>query len=207
MSMERLEITEAHKTLGVRLEPWGLFSEEFEFLQRKAGANIRKDSSYLACPRVGYLERVFHIFGYLKANPKRKVGFNPASIVIDQSRFHKHDWEDSLLSGCEGGNSRRHAEGAWTPDDDALLCRCKSRWQQVEPTIVDGDFDILQHGSRDIFQEVAEYGRDRYFRERVHCIEERSWVDRGVAVYKLLVFGVPVDVFNRTHAAPPIRYR
>ena len=45
-------------------------------------------------PRVGHLEQVFHIFGYLKAHPKRKLGFDPAHPAINKNRFHQCDWTD-----------------------------------------------------------------------------------------------------------------
>jgi len=48
-------------------------------------------STYLASPRVGHLEQVMHMFGYLKEHPKRKLGFDPNHPVIDAGRFHKFD--------------------------------------------------------------------------------------------------------------------
>ena len=51
-------------------------------------------SSYLAMPQVGYLKKVFHIFGYLKVYPKRKFGFNLAHPAIKNPRFHKCDWTE-----------------------------------------------------------------------------------------------------------------
>jgi hypothetical protein len=35
-AIERREVTQSHKTLGVRLEPLGLFNDEFDFLLNKA---------------------------------------------------------------------------------------------------------------------------------------------------------------------------
>jgi hypothetical protein len=51
-------------------------------------------SSYLAAPREGHLEQVFHIFGYLKKVPKRRIAFDPDYPQIDESRFKKYDWSD-----------------------------------------------------------------------------------------------------------------
>ena len=50
--------------------------------------------SYLDMPRVGHLKQAFHIFGYLKAHPKRKLGFNPAHPAINENRFQKCDWTE-----------------------------------------------------------------------------------------------------------------
>ena len=51
-------------------------------------------SSYLALPSIGHLQAVYHIFGYLKQVPKRKLYFDPVSPLISEDRFHKFDWED-----------------------------------------------------------------------------------------------------------------
>ena len=42
-------------------------------------------SIYLAMPRFGHLEQAFHIFRYLKAHPKRKLGFDPAHPSINET--------------------------------------------------------------------------------------------------------------------------
>ena len=51
-------------------------------------------SAFLASPREGHLEAAYHIFGYLKWNPKRKIAFDPQYPNIDQRRFINHDWTD-----------------------------------------------------------------------------------------------------------------
>ena len=51
-------------------------------------------SIYLDMPRVGHLKQTFHIFGYLKAYPKRELIFDPAHPAINQNRFHKCDWTE-----------------------------------------------------------------------------------------------------------------
>ena len=51
-------------------------------------------SSYLVMPLVGHLEQAFHIFGYFKAHPKRKLVFDPAHPSINKNRFHQCNWMD-----------------------------------------------------------------------------------------------------------------
>ena len=52
-------------------------------------------SSHLALPRIGHLEQVIHIFGYLKARPKFRLCFDPLHPVnISEQRFSKCDWTD-----------------------------------------------------------------------------------------------------------------
>ena len=50
-------------------------------------------SSYLALPRIGHLQQVYHIFGYLKLSPRRRLYFNPDYLKISESRFHLFEWE------------------------------------------------------------------------------------------------------------------
>jgi hypothetical protein len=49
-------------------------------------------SSHLALPCEGHLQQVYHIFGYLKACPKRTLAFDPFHPNIDESRFVKFNW-------------------------------------------------------------------------------------------------------------------
>ncbi len=51
-------------------------------------------STHLALPRSGHLQQVYHMFGYLKAKPKRTLIFDPTPPDIDESRFVKCDWHD-----------------------------------------------------------------------------------------------------------------
>jgi hypothetical protein len=53
-------------------------------------------STYLAAPREGHLEQVFHIFGYMKKVPKKRIAFDPDYPEIDESRFKGHDWRISI---------------------------------------------------------------------------------------------------------------
>ena len=49
-------------------------------------------STYLAFPHRGHLEHIFHVFGYLKANPKRKLCFDPQHPKIHEHLFDANDW-------------------------------------------------------------------------------------------------------------------
>ena len=51
-------------------------------------------SSQLAAPRIGHMEQVYHIFGYLKKHPKRKLYMDPDHPNIKEGRFKKFEWED-----------------------------------------------------------------------------------------------------------------
>ena len=51
-------------------------------------------SNYLALPRRGHLEQIFHVFGYLKVKPKKKLCFDPQHPAINERLFAAHDWYD-----------------------------------------------------------------------------------------------------------------
>ena len=51
-------------------------------------------SSHLALSRVGHLQQVYHVFGYLKGSPRRRLFFDPDHPNISEDRFHKFDWVD-----------------------------------------------------------------------------------------------------------------
>ena len=51
-------------------------------------------SSHLALPRIGHLQAIYRVFGYLKQFPKRRLYFDPMHPSIPEERFQKFDWED-----------------------------------------------------------------------------------------------------------------
>ena len=51
-------------------------------------------SAHLALTRLGHLEQLIYIFGYLKAHPNRKLAFYAAHPNIDERRFKNYDWYD-----------------------------------------------------------------------------------------------------------------
>jgi Reverse transcriptase (RNA-dependent DNA polymerase) len=59
-------------------------------------------SSHMALPRIGHLEQVLHIFGYLKQNPKKMLAFDPREPIIDENKFApKADWHDFYRDAVE----------------------------------------------------------------------------------------------------------
>ena len=49
---------------------------------------------HLVLPRQGQLEQLYHIFGYLKAHPKRKLFLDPQHPKLDERVFKVYDWCD-----------------------------------------------------------------------------------------------------------------
>ena len=58
-------------------------------------------SSHLALPRTGHLQQVYHIFGYLKTSPRRRLFFDPDYPGVSTSRFQKFDWVDFYRDAVE----------------------------------------------------------------------------------------------------------
>ena len=48
--------------------------------------------TYLALPRRGYLEQIFHVFGYIKAKQRRKLCFDHQHLRIDEHLFAANIW-------------------------------------------------------------------------------------------------------------------
>ena len=53
-------------------------------------------SSHLALPRVGHLEQLFHMFGYLDKHHNAEMVFDPTEPSIDDSQFERKDWSNSV---------------------------------------------------------------------------------------------------------------
>ena len=58
-------------------------------------------SAHLALPRIGHIEQVIHMFGYVKLHPKRMIAFDAAHPIIDECRFKKYDWYDFYCDAKE----------------------------------------------------------------------------------------------------------
>jgi hypothetical protein len=57
---------------------------------------------YLAAPREGHLQQVFHIFGYLKAHDKSTLVFDDTEPLFDPKRFRECDWGEFYPRACKG---------------------------------------------------------------------------------------------------------
>ena len=50
-------------------------------------------SYHLAIPCEGHLDKLFHIFAYLKWKHRARMVFEPTYPSIDNDDFPRHDWE------------------------------------------------------------------------------------------------------------------
>jgi hypothetical protein len=51
--------------------------------------DVALKSADLACPREGHLEAAFHMLGYLRGEPARKIAIDPGHPKIDQRNFYR----------------------------------------------------------------------------------------------------------------------
>ena len=51
-------------------------------------------SAYLSLPCRGHIEHIFHIFRYIKVNPKIKLCFDPQHLEINKCLFAAHNYYD-----------------------------------------------------------------------------------------------------------------
>jgi hypothetical protein len=53
--------------------------------------DVSKLSRYLAAPREGHLEQLFHIFAYLRRHPKSRMVINDHEMIHDMTKDPRHD--------------------------------------------------------------------------------------------------------------------
>ena len=86
-------------------------------------------STYMAMPREGHLQQLYHMFGYLKIHPKRKIAFNFAHLQISKQMFKAYDWYDFYCNTSEA-----------IPNDmlkpHGNLCQHTVLWMQATELIV-----------------------------------------------------------------------
>ena len=54
-------------------------------------------SSHLALPRVGHINQVCHVFGYLRKHHNTELAFDPRDPMVDASEFNRKDWASSEI--------------------------------------------------------------------------------------------------------------
>ena len=92
-----LDVTEELKADGLQFyqECIGVLRWAVEIGRIDILLEVSLMSSHLALPRIGHLEEIIHVFGYLKHVPKFRLAFDPAEpLGISEQRFKKCDWSD-----------------------------------------------------------------------------------------------------------------
>lgn len=148
-------------------------------------------SSHLAMPRLGHLEQVFHMFGYLKEHPKRKIAFDPTHPEIDERMFKEYDWFDFYRDAKEAipGDMPPPRGNAMSTNAfvDADLAGNKiTRRSQTGILIFCNRAPIVWYSKRQNTVETSTFGSEfTAMKTAIELIESLR--------YKLRMFGVPIE--------------
>ena len=148
-------------------------------------------SSFVAMPREGHLQQLFHIFGYLKMHHNARVVLDPSYPDINIEEFEKKNWKEFY-----GNTTEAKPSNAPRPLGMEFLIRC----------FVDADFagDLLTRRSRSGFIVMLNMAPVYWFSKKQSTIETSTFGSEFCAMkqcceylrglrYKLRMMGVPVD--------------
>ena len=148
-------------------------------------------SSYLASPRIGHLQQIYHMFGYLKLKPKRKLGFDHSEPLISEKMFKEYDWQDFYKDAKEA-----IPDGAPQPRGHSVTTHCfvdadhasnkVTRRSQTGVLIFINRAPIVFFSKKQATVEVSTFGSEFIAsRIAIEMIESLR--------YKLGMFGVPLN--------------
>ena len=148
-------------------------------------------STYLASPRVGQLEQLYHIFGYLKGASRRRLVFDPLHPNIDERRFTKYDWHDFYRDAREA-----IPEKMPPPRGNLMSTHCfvdanhagdkLTRQSQTGILIFCNRAPIIWYSKRQNTVEASTFGSE--FTAMKTAVEQIESLR-----YKLRMFGVPIE--------------
>ena len=148
-------------------------------------------STHLAMPRIGHLEQVYRIFGYLKLYPKRKLAFGAQYPRISKKMFRKYDWTD-FYRGVEEAipvdmpRPRGYMMSTHCFVDASHGSDRSTRRSQTGILIFCNKSPILWHSKRQNTVETSTFGSEfQAIKNAVELVESRR--------YKLRMFGVPIE--------------
>ena len=148
-------------------------------------------SSFVALPREGHLQQLFHIFAYLKAHHNARLVLDPSYPDIDATTFENKNWKEFY------GNTKEDIpKNVPRPLGKELLIRC----------FVDADFagDLLSRRSRSGFLVLLNMTPIYWLSKKQSTIETSSFGSEFCAMklayeclrglrYKLRMMGIPVE--------------
>jgi hypothetical protein len=152
---------------------------------------VSKLSRYLAAPREGHLEQVFHIFAYLKHHPKSRMVFDDHEMIRDMTNFMQCDWSEFYLGAAKAeppnAPELRGKSVTMTCYVDADHAGCHAtRRSQSGVLIYNNKAPILWYSKRQNTVETSTFGSE-YIAARI-AVEmiEGLW-------YKLRMMGIEVS--------------
>ena len=141
-------------------------------------------------PRFGHLEQLYHMFGYLKQHPKRKLTLDSQHPKIDERRLKKHDWYHFYRDPAEaiptdmpkprGNSMSTHCFMDASHGSDQV-----TRWSQTGILILCNRAPaVIWHSKKQNTVEASTFGSE-FQAMKVELIESLC--------YKLRMFGVTID--------------
>ena len=148
-------------------------------------------STYMALPRKGHLEQVYHVFGYLKTHPKRRLFFDPRHPDIDERAFSTYQWYDFYRDAKEQVPTDMpppsgHAVSTHCFVDADHASNTVTRRSQTGILIFLSRAPIVWYSKRQNTVRTSTFGSE--------FIAMRTAVEHIEALrYKLRMFGIPIE--------------
>ena len=148
-------------------------------------------STYMALPRKGHMEQVYHVFGYLKTHSKRRLFFDPRHPDIDERAFSSYEWYDFY---CDAREQVPNDIPPLWGDDVSTHCfvvadhasNTVTRRLQTGIFIFVNKAPIVWYSKRQNTVETSTFGTE--------FIAMRTAVEHIEALcYKLHMFGIPIE--------------
>ena len=153
-------------------------------------------STYMALPRKGHLEQVYHVFGYLKTHSKCHLFFDPRHPDIDERAFSTYEWYDFYRDAKEQvpidmPPPRGCAVSTYCFVDADHASNTVTRRLQTGILIFLNQAPIVWYSKRQNTVETSTFGSE--------FITMRTVVEHIEALrYKLCMFGIPTSLARYT---------
>jgi hypothetical protein len=148
-------------------------------------------SQYLASPRVGHLETVYHLFAYLHKHDKSSIVFDPSDPVFDPTAFIGQDWSE-FYGDVEEEMPPKMPEPLGSPVTISVFVDANhagnivTRRSHTGILIYLQNTPIIWHSRRQNTVETSTFGSE--------FVALRCARDLIVALrYKLRMFGIPIN--------------
>jgi hypothetical protein len=148
-------------------------------------------SQYLASPRVGHLNVVYHIFAYLHKHDKSSIVFDSADPIIDPTDFIEQDWSE-FYGNVEEEMPPKMPEPLGSPVTISVFVDANHAGNVVTHRSHTGILIYLQntpiiwHSRRQNTVETSTFGSE--------FVALRNARDLIVGLrYKLRMFGIPIN--------------
>jgi hypothetical protein len=182
-------LDQAHHTLYMQL--MGILRWAVELGRIDIHLSVALMAQYLAQPRLGHLDQLYHIFAYIKAHLRSRIVLDPTLPYVDNTRFYPVDWR------------------AFYPDAKEAI-PMNAPQPRGKPVIVSCFVDADHAGNRITRRShtgiiiLCNRAPILWFSKRQNTVETSSFGSEFVAAriavelieglrYKLRMFGIPIE--------------